>query len=57
MKSYTVMAPVAYASGGKGVTCFKVGNVVEVDDEQAKGLVADGKLEPVKSAAEQKDKS
>lgn len=45
MKSYRVLMPVAFTSNGKGVTCFKVGSVVQVDDEQAKDLVEAGKLE------------
>lgn len=51
MKSYRVLMPVGYTVNGRGVTCFKIGSVVQIDDEQAKDFVADGRLELVKSAA------
>jgi hypothetical protein len=55
MSSFRVLMPVAWTtSDGQGMTCFKVGSVVNVDDAQAKGLVAEGKLESVKTAAESK---
>lgn len=46
-----VLEPVAFTSDGKGHTCWRVGAVVDVDDEQAKELVAEGKLVSVEPKA------
>lgn len=50
MGSYRVLAPMGFMRGDAGVTCWP-GAVVEVDADQAKALVAEGKLEPVKGFA------
>lgn len=48
MGNYRVLFPVGFmTSDGKAMTCTTVGTVVEVDDEYAVQLVADGKLEAV----------
>jgi hypothetical protein len=50
MGNYRVLAPVGFVRNGEGVTHSRPGAVVEVDDDQAKSLVAAGKLEPVKES-------
>lgn len=48
MGSYRVLFPLGFSdSKGNAMSCTTVGAVVDVDDQQAVQLVADGKLEPV----------
>lgn len=51
MGRYRVLFPVGFMnSRGQSMSCTTVGAVVDVDDEQAVQLVADGKLEAVEQS-------
>jgi hypothetical protein len=46
MKSYKVLLPLGFMFNGEAATAW-AGAVVELDDKQAKALVAEGKVELV----------
>lgn len=50
MGSYQVLAPCVFTSGEAVVHHTRAGGVAEVDDGEAKALVAAGKLKPVKAS-------